>query len=91
MNLDVNEVKLVIDRMRDKFDAHDFIRIFAMTHPQEYWQCLLECNDIRDAHSQIAEFLSRHASELGITKLPDVISANIYNKPTKCSSWKRNK
>lgn len=91
MNLDVNEVKLVIDRMRDKFDAHDFIRIFAMTHPQEYWQYLLEHKDIHSAHSQIGRFLSDHAEELGISQRENVLSLNIYNDKTECSSWRRNK
>ncbi len=75
--------------MRDSFDTHDFIRFFAMTHPKEYWQCLLEHKDIHSAHGQIGCFLSVHAEELGISQQEDVVSLNIYNEKTECSSWKR--
>lgn len=85
----LDPIKECIGFMRDSFDSHDLIHLFAHFHPELYLALVRNYGTIQQAHSQFAIFVSRNGKVLGVKKVRDGESANLYNEKSKCATWEK--
>jgi len=78
--------------MKDKFDSHDFILLYACAFPLSYLDILWNYDgSARTADSQIAQKMSEMSNELGISKGEKGFSQNIKGNVTECTKWEKSK
>lgn len=83
-----SEARQIVERMKDEFDSHDFIQLYACAFPLSYLDTLWEYDgNATTANSQIAQHVDKMCNELGISKGEDVYSKNIRGNVTPCKLW----
>lgn len=83
----------VISYLDTEFDTHDFIRKLLERHPEVYGQSLVQHSEnggsVATVDGEISSFLTRHASDLHISKIGDVPSANILGNISDNAKWRK--
>ncbi|MEX0995880.1 MAG: hypothetical protein WDZ45_02385 [Flavobacteriaceae bacterium] len=88
----LNAVKRLIENLpNNRFDSHEFIRIFKKEFEVQYVGFLnsYDKKPFRKVHAQIAGSLSKHADYLEIGKLGKVYSKNVFGIESKNEGWVR--
>lgn len=88
--INIDAAKTVIATMKSEFDSHDFLLIYITTNVTSYLGLLKRYRDVEIAHEQIGKFLQNNATKLGISKMGEVSSENIFGKTNTCGLWKKN-
>ena len=82
------EARQIVERMKDEFDSHDFILLYACAFPLSYLDILWEYDgNAKIADSQIAKTISRMSNRLEISKGDKAFSLNIKGNVTECTKW----
>ena len=92
LSQDLNAVKRLIENLpNNRFDSHEFIRIFAKEFEIQYVGFLNTYDEepFRKVHAQIAESLSKHAEYLKIRKQGKVYSKNVFGIDSENEAWLR--
>jgi len=85
--LTLGEASQVIELLPENFDSHDFLRQYALCYTWSYLSLLMESGDVQQLHMNIGAFLINNISNLNISKIGEVTTANIFGKKTKCAQW----
>ena len=84
----LKEARHITSMMKDEFDSHDFILIYACAYTLSYLDVLWKYNgDARTADGQIAKRISSWCTELGLSKGVKVVSMNIKGYKSECTKW----
>ena len=87
--MDISIALEVISYLNTEFDSHDFIRKLLEKHPEVYGRYLVDHGNVATADGEISSFLARHASDLHISKIGDVPSANILGNISDNAKWRK--
>lgn len=88
--LNISNVHNVIRVMKKEFDTHELIIVFILSNTLSYLCLLRQYGSVETANQQIGRLLIDKASELGITKIGETQSENIFGNINTCALWKRN-
>lgn len=88
--LNISNVDNVIRVMKKEFDTHELIIVFILSNTLSYLSLLRQYGSVETANQQIGRLLIDKASELGITKIGETQSENIFGNINTCALWKRN-
>ena len=89
-NLEVIRDEIIREQLSDRFDSHDFIKLFAKRFELEYVRLLDKYSEtpFKHLHAQIGKSLSNHQDALHIKKDGDkVFSANIFGFESENQKW----
>lgn len=76
--------------MKKEFDTHELIIVFILSNTLSYLSLLRQYGSVETANQQIGRLLIDKASELGITKIGETQSENIFGNINTCALWRRN-
>lgn len=79
----------VIGTLKSDFDSHDFLLVYILSDTISYLTLLKRYGSVETTHQQVGQFLLSYASTLGIEKVGEVESENIFGKTNTCASWRR--
>ncbi|MBR0195041.1 MAG: hypothetical protein IJQ32_02195 [Paludibacteraceae bacterium] len=84
----IDEARQIVSMMKDEFDSHDFILVYACAYTLSYLNILWEYNgDARIADGQIAKRVSLWSTRLSLSKGVKTISMNIKGYKSECTKW----
>ena len=84
------EFEQTIAYLKDKFDSHEFIMLYAQIYTPSYLALLSKYGNVITADRQIGAYLMRNKKRLGINKIGVVQTVNIFGHETDCALWERN-
>ena len=87
--IDIATSERVIAVMKPTFDSHDFLTVYILTDTLGYLELLRRYHSVEIAHEQIGRYLIDHSEELGIRKIGEIESENIFGNITHCGLWER--
>lgn len=87
--MNIENVRTIINNMKDEFDSHDFIKEFIWQNPVLYGEILGKHENVTRAHAEISKFLLNHASTLGIKKYGEEGTDDIFGHITPCAQWRK--
>ena len=79
----------VIDKLGKHFDSHAFIRKFMEMCPEEYGKMLQKHRSVTSAHGEISNFLRENAKNLGIKRMGNIKSLNVYLNLSSNAMWSK--
>lgn len=86
--------EIVRNEMPDEFDSHKFILKFLKMYAVSYALLLIKHNEVKGAHSQLSNFLSRNAKKLKIERVykedpEDEKSNSIFGNEVPNAHWRK--
>ncbi|MGH2666909.1 hypothetical protein [Flavobacterium sp.] len=90
MNTNLNAIKCIIKKLpNDKFDSHEFIKVFAKKFEPQYVTLLIlyEMNPHKIVNSQIALNLAKNMDYFEIEKNGKVISETVFGLNNPNELW----
>jgi len=92
-NMNIENVKVVIESLGYEFDTHEFIEKFIIMCERDYVAMLYSDIDkdgiFKAAHSKIGKFLANMSSLLDIEKTDKDYSENIKKRDTENQNWRK--
>lgn len=73
----------------EMFDSHAFIKRLSEEHPSLYGEYFSKNDKVNAAHGQIASYLRRNEKKLGITKVGEVLSIDVFGNLNINSLWRK--
>lgn len=87
--INIDNARNIVDAMKSTFDSHDFLTMFILSYTVEYLALLRRYHSVNSAHEQIGRYLINYSGELGIRKIGEIESENIFGNLNKCGLWEK--